>query len=489
MSSAAPPALEGAEFLARCVSGQSGNPALEMVHEKGGDAVLALYRLVKVALIHSFENDAVGRTIDQSYGILRDFSEMAGGSASVTFVDQSIFVCGQLLRASRMVYESASELGALLERCGVSEVSLAADVARDDLAALAAATAGALRGSTALLDQKIPHITLRRVDSVLTRREREEDVPLAGRFLRLYASALVVMRRFFDGIAAGTPVLPHRVKRIAQAFITLAESGDSAGLLGLTTLANAHRDDAGRAVQSAILAIAVGRQITADRVTLARLAMAALLADVGYVRLLGPAGRDRLVKLSEDDDAAVPAIAGAISISTGGVNAQSALRTVVLYEATSLEREAELGPLYGGQMSALVQAKILYLVRNVLDRLAPRDTSRSLSVLEALQIVAHVPTIDRTLLRMLVEAVGLTPIGSVVELETGEWAVVIGPSARADAHDRPRVRVVMDRRGNVLEPPQEVDLGQPPAGQVLPQIARIVEPAEARFNVAKVFVG
>jgi hypothetical protein len=478
------------EFLARCVAGTSGNAALEQIRDKGADAVLALYRLVKIARIHSAENDAVVRTIDQSHGVLSEFAALAGGTASVTFVNDAVFVCGQLLRASRMIYESAADLGALLRRCNVSEVSITQEVTRDGLAAFSAATEAALRDSSkaaALVDKAIPGITVRRVESLLTQREQEQDGSIEGRFLRLYASALVVLRRFFDAVAAGSQIVPHRVKRLAQAFVNLAEAGDS-GLLGLTTLANAHRDDAGRALQSAILTLALARQITSDRITLARLAMAAMLADIGRVRLAGPSGRDRLVALGDAEDAKVPQVTSALCIAIGGVNAQSALRTVVLNEATWIEREATLGAPYEGATAPLLQARILHLVRALLVRLAPRDTSRPMSILDALQDVARMPSIDRALVRILLGAVGLTPTGSVVELETGEWAVVMGPSKNAEAIDQPLVRVVMDRRGTVLDPPREFDLGAPPSGSSFPRIVRIVEPQEARFNVARVFM-
>lgn len=361
MSAPVEQSREQGEFLARCVAGTSGNPALEQIRDKGADAVLALYRMVKIARIHSFENDAVVRTIDQSYGVLSEFAALAGGTASVTFVNDAVFVCGQLLRASRMIYEAAAELGALLKRCNVSEVSITAEATRDALAALSVAIEGALRDpsmAAALVEKPIPGITVRRVESLLTQREQErDDESNEGRFLRLYASALVVLRRFFDGVAAGSQLVPHRVKRLAQAFVNLAERGDS-GLLGLTTLANAHRDDAGRAVQSAILALALGRQITSDRVALARLAMAAMLADIGRVRIAGPAGRDRLVALGDADDAAVPSVTSALCISLGGVNAQSALRTVVLHEAMWLERESTLGTPYEGTLAPLLQSRI-----------------------------------------------------------------------------------------------------------------------------------
>jgi HD-GYP domain-containing protein (c-di-GMP phosphodiesterase class II) len=445
---------------------------------------------VKITLLHAIENQAVARTVEQSHEVLRDFATVTGAPATITYVGDTIFICGQLLRASRGVYESALELGTLMGRCGVSELSFDPKLTVRDLLTFAAAAATALREPDrrdALSSAKLENIVVRPVDTTLERREGDSDLEMRERILRFYASALVVMRRFYDSLAAGTMLLPHRVKRLAQHLVTLSESGDCA-LLGMTAMANAHRDDAGRAVQTALIAVAIGRDVTNDRLTLSRLAMAALLADVGRVRVTGPAGRDRLVKLGEAAELAIPPATSAASIVVGGVNAASALRTVVTYEATVVEREALLGRLYGGRKPPLVQAQILHAVRALLDRLAPRDASNPLSPLEAIEALAQVPNVDPTILRLLVRVLGVFPVGTVIELETGEWAVVVGPSASADAFDRPRVRLVTDRAGRVITNAPEYDLGVARPGRRMPTVLRIVPPREARFNVTRVFV-
>jgi len=162
----------------------------------------------------------------------------------------------------------------------------------------------------------MPHVIARQLDTVLTRSEDDSHRGLAEQTLHLYAVALTVMRQFYDSIAAGTTVMPHRVKRLAQRFVTLTEAGSGA-LLGVAAMANAHRHDAGRAVQSAVLSLLVARQITTDRVMLARLALAALLAEGGRVRAVGPEGRDRLVPLPEALEAVVPPTSAAVCIATG----------------------------------------------------------------------------------------------------------------------------------------------------------------------------
>ncbi len=484
--------MKAADFLAHCQASSTGNPVLEKIRDRGAETVLAVFRLVKNAIVHAVDNRAVTQTAANSAEILRDFSAMVGQTVSLTFIGDTIFVCGQLLRASRATYESAIELGEIFGRSGVSEVSFDGAVTAEDLLLLADAVVQGYREPDkrgAVLAVKIPHVGMRRIEAGLERRDDRSEVPLQERILILYATALVVMRRFFDSIAEGAMLLPHRVKRLSQQLVTLSESGDPA-LLGLTTMANAHRDDAGRAVLSAILTVVLGRQITSERVVLARLAMAALLADAGRVRLAGVKGRDELIPLSDDVDARVPAATATVCLTTGGVNVPNAFRTVVTHEATTLEREGALGPLYGKKMAPLIESHVLRLARALIDELAPRNAAVApKSPLDALQALGQRENVDPVLLKLLVNALGLVPTGSVIEFDTGEWGVVVGPSKNPDAFDRPIVRLVTDRNGRPLPAPREVDLGAAGAGAALPRIAHVVAPREARFNVTRVLVG
>jgi hypothetical protein len=478
------------DFLAHCVAATTGNPLLEEIRNRSAEAVLAVYRTIKNALVHAIDNDAMRQTAQQSAEILRGFAQEVGSGAVITFAGDTVFVCGQLLRAQRKVYEATVELGKLFARCDVSEVSFEDALSDADLLAFAAAVATTLRDPErrdALTKTKLNHVSVRKVEPILTRRQDDAELPVQERILRLYANALLVMRQFYDSIAHGTTILPHRVKRLAQRLVTLSETNHPA-LLGMTAMAHAHRDDAGRAVQSAILAVVVARQITTDRVALARLAMTALMADSGRIRLLGPKGRDRFVTLSEQLEACVPPMTGIVCIATGGINVASAMRTVSSVETTWIERKSLLGPVYGGKLSPLVQSQILRIVRRLLEYVAPRDASRPMAPADALQALFAEPDVDRVLLKLVVRAVGVIPVGSVVEFETGEWAVVIAPSQNAEAAHLPLVRLVTDRSGHALERPRDVDLGTAAASPTFPRIKHIVSPEEARFNVTRTFI-
>jgi hypothetical protein len=478
------------DFLAHCVAATTGNPLLEQIRDRSSEAALAVFRLAKNALVHAIDNEAVVQTVQQSHEILAAFSREVGSGVTLTYAGDTVFVCGQLLRATRQVYEATMQLGQLLERCDVSEVSFDPGLTPPDLTAFAGAVAIAARDPARrrhLIESKIPNVTVRHVDAVLTHRTEDEDLPPSERIVRMYATALLVMRQFFDDIAAGKTILPHRVKRLSQRFVTLAETGDPA-MLGMTSMASAHRDDAGRAVQTALLSVLVARQIIHDRVTLARLAMAAMMADVGRVRVAGPEGRDRFVALADSDEERVPTATATVCLATGGLNPSNALRTVVSTEANWFERSSILPPLYVGK-TALPQSEIIRVVQRLLELLAPRDSTRSLAPAAALEALAAEPNIDRIILRLLIRTVGVIPAGSIIEFETGEWAVVIGPSSNPAAVHLPRVRLVTDRKGRALDTPRELDLGAASAGRQYPRISGIIDPGRARFNVARAFLG
>ncbi|HEX5138570.1 MAG TPA: HD domain-containing protein, partial [Planctomycetota bacterium] len=82
--------------------------------------------------------------------------------------------------------------------------------------------------------------------------------------------------------------------------------------------------------------------------------------------------------------------------------------------------------------------------------------------------------LDPLLVKVFVNAIGIYPVGSVVELTTGETAIVASPPT-PEAFDRPRVKVVK-RGAGALEPDALVELGGDG-----PRVARAL-PAGAFFG-------
>lgn len=472
----------GSDFLVHAVSMTAHNPVLEGIRDGGAEVILGVYRLVKTSFVHALENQAVASAVRGLGHVLREFASTVGGPVVLTYLQDTIFVCGQLLRASRGTYEAAMELSGILLRAGVSEVAFEPTVTDEAILALCGAITAAVRDPSrrsALIDGVLPGITVRKVDPELDAAADSRDQAISEQVVRIYATALVVMRRFFDDLAAGSSALPHRVKRLAQRLVTLFETG-SPTMLAMTALVSTHRDEAGRAVQTAILCIATAWGVTRDRAHLARIAMEALLSEVGRVRLAGETKRDRLMTLGDAVEQRVPAESAGICLRMAGVSYANAQRTVAVFEAGRLERRELLGPVYDAPWAPLFESRVLELVRALVALLVPRDASRARSVVDALTVLSRRQGNDPVLMRLLVRTVGLIPVGTVVELVGGEWGVVLGAAAGETAFP-PKVRLVTDGAGNALGAPKEVDLARPGA----PRIRRIVEPEKARFNVVR----
>ena len=249
----------------------AGAALVERIRAKSADVVLAVYRIVKNALVHATDNAAVRESAAHGGAALAAFAREIDAPVTLSFLGDTIFVCGHLLRAevrlrkrdrARRHPRPRRRLRSDLRqrhRPGGTPVVRGRGRARRSLRRGGESN----RPRSADPRDRGPR-DRRRAPPTTDRR----DARRAGS--RLYATALVAVRELCEDVAQGRTVLPQRIKRIAQRLVLLAEREDPA-MLGMTTMAKAHRDDSGRAVQTAILVLAMARQITRDRIVLSQL--------------------------------------------------------------------------------------------------------------------------------------------------------------------------------------------------------------------------
>jgi HD-GYP domain-containing protein (c-di-GMP phosphodiesterase class II) len=439
---------------------------LEHARELGAGVVVAIYRLAKLAQMHDLTNQAFLRQLDQTQQTIADYCLKSGTSVNVLFAKKAIYVAGQLLKGSRAVYESANELGEMLEWCGGAELIILREATRDELHEFAQKVAQSTRGERVKGPPQIvsKSIRLRAVNDAARLRGLElENLNAEQRVVRTYASAVVIMRRFFEDLAASRYVLPRRIKRVAQSLVDLSE-GSTAAFLGVTEARNANHDDAGKAVNTAILAVSTAREVTTDRALLAQIAMAAMMHDVGRPRahalqsVAGGLQMPGMMTLSDAQEDRLPAGTAAVLTALGRVNEPSIRRTVLAYEALWLRRQSSLGAAYRGVRVATLHARIIAIARRYNDvltvepGLAPPTSDHAIAKLSD----EFREPVDRSVLRMLVAALGLLPIGTVVQVTSGEIGEVI---ARHDSA-APVVRIVVDAQGGIVPTPYEIDIAR-----------------------------
>jgi hypothetical protein len=250
--------------------------------------------------------------------------------------------------------------------------------------------------------------------------------------------------------------------------------------LGVTDVRNQNHDDAGRAVNTAVLAVATARQLSQDRALLAQVAMAAIMHDVARPRALRAfTGGDHgpvVARLSEDAEDRLAAGAAAVLTALGRVNEPTVARTVITYEALWLRRRSTLGPVYKGTQEPTLHARIVALARRYNDLATPEPgMPPPLPECAVARLSQELNTpADLTVLRLLAAAVGVFPAGTVVTLSTGETAEVIEGRSPSAPYHLPRVRLIMDARGGIGAPAAEVDLAAPPRNLQGARIARVL---------------
>ncbi|WP_437598597.1 hypothetical protein WMF28_38225 [Sorangium sp. So ce590] len=442
--------------------------------------VQMIYRLAKACLLHSDSNQAVLSLVPSAIDSIVQFCELSGSeAATLVFAGNTLFINGQMLRASRETYEVALELGSFFEACDVSELVLDRAVRRAELAAFARLLADAQRDrsiAARLLQSSLRGVRVRKLTNPFPGGAIEGDGTRIGRISRTYAAAILVMRGFYAALRSSEAALPQRVKRVAQKLVAAAEE-DARLLLSVAAGKVADPDEAGLSVSTAIVALGIARQLTTDRRMLGSLVTAALLYDVSRLRLTGalagsagdeePSARSLLERsLSDDEKERLSASAAVMLTALGKLHAPSITRTVIAYEALSLRPGGRQGPLYGGRRSPTVLARILAAARQFTElRAAPFPVLEGSSgggssldaVLQRMLSGAESAT-DRAIGKLLIGALGIIPTGTFVQLSTGELGVVLATPSSPAYFAQPPVRILFDERGHLLGAPFDVDL-------------------------------
>ncbi|WP_437657413.1 hypothetical protein [Sorangium sp. So ce1182] len=459
--------------------------------------VQMIYRLAKACLLHSDSNQAVLSLVPSAIESVVQFCELSGSeAATLVFAGNTLFLNGQMLRASRETYEVALELGSFFEACDVSELVLDKTVRRAELAAFARLLADAQRDrsiAARLLQSNLRGVRVRKLTNPFPGGSIEGDGTRIGRISRTYAAAILVMRSFYAALRSSEAALPQRVKRVAQKLVAAAEE-DARLLLSVAAGKVADPDEAGLSVSTAIVALGIARQLTSDRRMLGSLVTAALLYDVSRLRLTGalagsdegeePAGRSLLERsLSDDEKERLPASAAVMLTALGKLHAPSITRTVIAYEALGLRPGGRQGPLYGGRRSPTVLARILAAARQFTELRAspfpaldggPGGASSLDAVLQRMVAGAESAT-DRAIGKLLIGALGIIPTGTFVQLSTGELGVVLSTPPSPAHFAQPPVRILFDEQGHLLGAPFDVDLAQRAPGAEPCFIVRPVE--------------
>lgn len=209
-------------------------------------------------------------------------------------------------------------------------------------------------------------------------------------------------------------------------------------------------------VKSSIWALVYGRHLGLDKALLKTLAMGVLLAHIGKTKL--PAElRDKSSNLSGEE---LSLYQNYVDYSVALLEEMEGLPNGVI-SIVKFHQERHNGTGYpqavtGGRIPLL--AKIAGLVDFYQSLINPRDGSKGLSPLQAVSELYELRNIafQDDLVERFIEAVGVYPTGTLVELSSHEVAIVTGHNL--DRRLFPKVMIVLDDHKYPLKEAKVVDL-------------------------------
>ena len=438
---------------------------MERRRTAGSHVVIALYRLVKACQLYDVANEAVQQMIPPVIEAIVSFCSVYDtDQVKVHFSKDQVFVHRRMMRAAREMYALALQLGALLGHCAINEIVFDRNVAADSMQRFARLIVDGQRDPRAaetLRDGTLAGVSVRHVTDVDV--DVDPDESAIARVVKSYAASILILQSFHKQLAAGNHRGASEVKRIAQKLVALSEVHPE---LLVATAAGALPDDdpARLAVSTAVIVLAMTRNLTSDRGTLATVVQAALLADSGMARYGASLAA-----------AHVPASTLGVMTTIGEFHPASVRRSVVAFEALSTETGSSEAVASGKGRTVL--GALLETARRFNALRSPRlDAPRVTLDLAVKQLESEARTQDdQACVRLLVSAMGFYPSGTVVELDSGELALIAGVPSVALDFARPPVHIMTDANKQLLSKPVQVDLARQSPGQRPRAIKRPVD--------------
>jgi putative nucleotidyltransferase with HDIG domain len=335
-----------------------------------------------------------------------------------------------------------------------------------------------------VLSRGIKHISLEELAQPKETEETDDDTEWElGK--KIYGKAVSELKKTMEHVQSSKSIRnADSINGVVNEIID-SLSRKSSVLLGLTSIKNYDEYTFYHSVNVGILAVSLGARLSLQREQLAGLGVSAILHDIGKVlvpenvlnkpRELSndewllmqrhPVDGARILRKSPELPkwASVVAFEHHIKHDLSGYPNLVRLRKLSLYSLI-----ASIADCYDAMTT----------LRPYRKPSTPGDTLREMSELSGRDF-------EPALLEMFADMIGKYPVGSLVRLDTNEFAVVY--DINLDDGERPIVKLIIDDKGQGLEPGIVADLRERnlETGRYQRSIIQALDPISKEINVAK----
>ena len=300
----------------------------------------------------------------------------------------------------------------------------------------------------------------------------------------IYAQAQEAVERIFEDLERGIPPSPEATKAIVSHMLdqVLNNRAAMATQLAIQKIKQFDRSLTTHALDTCILSLVVAVESGLDQPAQEQIGMGALLHDAGYVRL----PRNLVRKREECSGQDKTLLEQHCKLGVALLSEQPGLHEDVL----RIVREHHERANGSGYPAKLGNDQIFHLAQIVgivdfYDGMVSRRGTRQAMIphdaVRQLFLAGEQGLFEKSLVELLIRSIGVYPVGSLVRLNTGEQAVVIGVNPQQRL--KPLVKVTTDPQGGSYATPIDIDLATPSPDHTIRTVLRVLDPSKERVNI------
>jgi len=294
----------------------------------------------------------------------------------------------------------------------------------------------------------------------------------------IHDEALSLAHTIFDGVGGSAPIDGEIAGRVVSNLQDSITRSPEANLL-LMQMRRFQKDQFTHAVNVCVLSLVVAT-IEGLGDDIGSLGMGALLHDIGETRL----PRQLLRKTNNFTDAEAhllkqhPILGAALLARSKDIPA--AAERIVLDHHERIDGSGYPSGADGADLC--LYSQLVALTDSYDDMLSGRNQSalQPTEVLRQLYLQANTGSVDRALVEKVIRSLGVYPIGSVVELNTGERGLVVATNRSAAL--KPTVRIILSRSGMVQFNGPIIGLADAARDAIERRIVAVLDPGKERID-------
>ena len=460
--------------------------------EVGRKLLTALFSALGALKLYPVENQTVQQALAELQSIVQSVLAV-DGVAEVRVVGDFFFLNETRLRLDLSNFATFGSFAKALNTHGIGAVEIVQGVQQAEWAPFLSML---LRPPTAddpfggfserFVSAPVENIAVRAATEVNEPKEDSEETLTAAK--RTYAQSVKVAQEVMGDMRLGKAVNVRKVKRAVQGIVDQVLSNESS-MVTMTTLRDFDEYTFTHSVNVSIFSVIIGQRLGLDRIQLYELGLGALFHDVGKQRIAaevinkpGSLTDEEWHQLQEHPTEGLLLLFGMHGFAD--VPYRQMLMAYEHHMKVDLtgypQNKREREPSLFSRIVAVADAfDAGTSVRSYQYEPWPPDA--------VLQEMRDNPRrgFDPLLVKVLITATGVYPVGTLVILDSHELAIVSEVSKDPDFLHRPKVRVISDPVGLPLDQPKTIDLSENrPNGAPIHQIIKTSDPQKYGIRVS-----